>query len=131
MDKRKKRQPVKFPPSPTFSTRDLKKTSIMILAEHELRRVARKAGYFYVSGFSYLAKVGVHFHFGKKKKEEEKILDGRVNIIFILLSPGQSTSVELPKSTSALQNLLAISYRKRTYDSGGWTSFSNLSLIHI
>ena len=57
VDKRKKRPPAKFPPVPTFSTRDVKKTSIMILAQHELRKVARKAGYFYVSGFSYLAKV--------------------------------------------------------------------------
>lgn len=61
VDKRKKRPPAKFPPSPMFSTRDQKKSSIMILAQHELRKVARKAGYFYVSGFSYLAKVMIVF----------------------------------------------------------------------
>ncbi|XP_065199486.1 nucleosome-remodeling factor subunit NURF301 [Planococcus citri] len=55
IDKRKKRSPVKYPQTSTFATR-ANKHSIMILAPYELRKLARKAGRFYVSGFSYLAK---------------------------------------------------------------------------
>lgn len=55
IDKRKKRTPVKYPLCSTFHTRS-KAKSIMVLASHELRKLARHAGKLQVNGFNHNSK---------------------------------------------------------------------------
>lgn len=53
--KRKRRVQVKYPQSSTFTTRS-KKMSLLVLAQHDLTKMARTAGRFCASTFSYSAK---------------------------------------------------------------------------
>ena len=55
-DRRKKRTPVKYPLCSTFQTRS-KRRNMLILPQHELRRLARLGGRMAVNGYHHLAKV--------------------------------------------------------------------------
>lgn len=55
-DKKKKRIPVKYPLCSTFQTRS-KKKNILVLPQHELRKLSRRGGTLYVNGFHHIAKV--------------------------------------------------------------------------
>jgi len=55
-DKKKKRTPVKYPLTSTYTTKS-KKRSLLVLPQHELRKLARLGGKTAVSGFHHLAKV--------------------------------------------------------------------------
>lgn len=55
-DRRKKRTPVKYPLCSTFQTRS-KRRNMLILPQHELRRLSRLGGRMAVSGYHHLAKV--------------------------------------------------------------------------
>lgn len=55
VEKKKKRTPVKYPLCSTFHTKSKVKT-IMVLANHELKKMCRQAGLCLVSGFSHSAK---------------------------------------------------------------------------
>ena len=55
-DRRKKRTPVKYPLCSTFSTKT-KHRSILLLPQHELRKLARLGGRTPVLGFNHSAKV--------------------------------------------------------------------------
>lgn len=54
-DRRKKRTPVKYPLCSTFQTRS-KRRNMLILPQHELRRLARLGGRMAVNGYHHLAK---------------------------------------------------------------------------
>ncbi|XP_049831961.1 nucleosome-remodeling factor subunit NURF301 isoform X2 [Schistocerca gregaria] len=54
-DKRKKRTPVKYPLCSTFQTRS-KRRNMLILPQHELRKLARHSGRLPVNGYHHLAK---------------------------------------------------------------------------
>lgn len=55
-DRRKKRTPVKYPLCSTFCTKN-KRRSILLLPQHELRKLARLGGRTPVQGFHHMAKV--------------------------------------------------------------------------
>lgn len=55
-DRRKKRTPVKYPLCSTFQTRS-KRRNMLILPQHELRKLARHGGRIPVNGYHHLAKV--------------------------------------------------------------------------
>ncbi|XP_039292245.1 nucleosome-remodeling factor subunit NURF301 isoform X2 [Nilaparvata lugens] len=55
-DKRKKRAQVKYPHCSTFQTKS-KKRNLLILPQHELRKLARLSGRIMVNGFNHLAKI--------------------------------------------------------------------------
>lgn len=55
-DRRKKRTPVKYPLCSTFATRN-KHRSILVLPQHELRKLSRLGGRTPVYGFHHMAKV--------------------------------------------------------------------------
>jgi len=55
-DRRKKRTPVKYPLCSTFQTRS-KRRNMLILPQHELRKLARLGGRMAVNGYHHLAKV--------------------------------------------------------------------------
>jgi nucleosome-remodeling factor subunit BPTF len=55
-DRRKKRTPVKYPLCSTFQTRS-KRRNMLILPQHELRRLSRLGGRMAVNGYHHLAKV--------------------------------------------------------------------------
>ncbi|XP_063972664.1 nucleosome-remodeling factor subunit NURF301 isoform X2 [Diachasmimorpha longicaudata] len=57
-DRRKKRVPVKYPLCSTFSTKNNKR-SILLLPEHELRKLARVGGKVPVAGFHQIAKANM------------------------------------------------------------------------
>lgn len=57
-DRRKKRTPVKYPLCSTFSTKT-KKRSILLLPQHELRKLARVGGKAPVGGFHQIAKANM------------------------------------------------------------------------
>lgn len=54
--KRKKRAHVKYPQNSQFQTRS-KKRNLLILPQHELRKLARLAGRIPVQGYNHVAKV--------------------------------------------------------------------------
>jgi nucleosome-remodeling factor subunit BPTF len=54
-DRRKKRTPVKYPLCSTFQTRS-KRRNMLILPQHELRKLARLGGRRTVKGYHHLAK---------------------------------------------------------------------------
>ncbi|XP_045520009.1 nucleosome-remodeling factor subunit NURF301 isoform X1 [Pieris brassicae] len=54
-EKKKKRTPVKYPPCSSFHTKSKTKT-IMVLPNHELRKLSRQGGHSTVHGFSHSAK---------------------------------------------------------------------------
>lgn len=56
-DRRKKRVQVKYPHCSTFQTKSSKKRNLLILPQHELRKLARQSGRTLVNGFNHLAKV--------------------------------------------------------------------------
>ncbi|RZF42669.1 hypothetical protein LSTR_LSTR001464 [Laodelphax striatellus] len=56
VDKRKKRAQVKYPHCSTFQTKS-KKRNLLILPQHELRKLARLSGRVMVNGFNHLAKI--------------------------------------------------------------------------
>jgi nucleosome-remodeling factor subunit BPTF len=55
-DRRKKRTPVKYPLCSTFQTRS-KRRNMLILPQHELKRLSRLGGRMAVNGYHHLAKV--------------------------------------------------------------------------
>lgn len=55
-DRKKKRTPVKYPLCSTFSTKN-KHRSILLLPQHELRKLSRVGGRIPVQGFHHMAKV--------------------------------------------------------------------------
>ena len=55
-DRRKKRTPVKYPLCSTFQTRS-KRRNMLILPQHELRKLSRLGGRMAVNGYHHLAKV--------------------------------------------------------------------------
>lgn len=55
-DRRKKRTPVKYPMCSAFTSKN-KHRSILILPQHELRKLARLGGRIPVQGFHHMAKV--------------------------------------------------------------------------
>ncbi|XP_046745032.1 nucleosome-remodeling factor subunit NURF301 isoform X7 [Diprion similis] len=57
-DRRKKRTPVKYPLCSTFSTRN-KHRSILVLPQHELRKLSRLGGRTPVQGFHHIAKANM------------------------------------------------------------------------
>ncbi|XP_044734089.1 nucleosome-remodeling factor subunit NURF301, partial [Chrysoperla carnea] len=54
-DRRKKRTPVKYPLCSTFQNKRGQRT-LLVLPQHELRKLSRKAGRFQIGGFHHLAK---------------------------------------------------------------------------
>ena len=60
-DRRKKRTPVKYPLCSTFCSKN-KHRSILILPQHELRKLARTGGKQPVQGFHHMAKVLIHLN---------------------------------------------------------------------
>lgn len=61
-ERKKKRTPVKYPLCSTFCTKN-KHRSILLLPQHELRKLARHGGRTPVFGFNHSAKVGFFFSF--------------------------------------------------------------------
>ena len=59
--KKKKRMQVKYPQCSTFHTRS-KKKNLLILPQHEVRKLSRLAGRIAVIGFNHLAKVIILIH---------------------------------------------------------------------
>jgi nucleosome-remodeling factor subunit BPTF len=55
-DRRKKRTPVKYPLCSTFQTRS-RRRNMLILPQHELKRLSRLGGRSTVNGYHHLAKV--------------------------------------------------------------------------
>lgn len=55
-DRRKKRTPVKYPLCSTFQTRS-RRRNMLILPQHELKRLSRLGGRMAVNGYHHLAKV--------------------------------------------------------------------------
>lgn len=64
---KKKTEKIKYPPTSRFYTRS-KRCSLLVLPKHELRKLARHAGYDFVNGFNPNAKVYIQFYFISFKK---------------------------------------------------------------